>query len=230
MITVHYVSTRTLRGAATILTWNGRKWAFQKVPPAPKHSDFWLHGVSCISKSFCLAAGDYPLQGTIQPAFAVAWNGSKWRVVTSPTPKSSDGTALTGVSCVSAKDCQVVGGYLNKQFQFRSVGESWNGNNLTIRPTPDVKLTEGSQLRGVSCVSATFCMATGTLAARWNGSSWKAVPFPNASPILSITYGTSCVSKGNCAAAGDYASGLNALSLFVKWNGGTWKQQPGKNP
>lgn len=231
VITVHYVNTSaSFRGASKILIWNRGKWTFQKVPPAPQHSDFWLYGLSCKSTSFCLAAGDYPLHGTVQPAFAVAWNGRRWKVVPSATPKSSNGTALSAVSCVSAKDCQVVGSYLNKQFQFKTVGESWNGAKLTLRPTPDVKLGEGSQLRGVSCLSASFCMATGTLAARWNGSQWKQLPFPNASPILSITYGTSCTSKVKCAAAGDYTSGLNALSLFVKWNGSAWTRQPGKNP
>jgi hypothetical protein len=230
VITGHYVSTRLFHGLASVLTWNGRSWAIGKVPAAPKSTDDWLYGVSCTSKSFCLAVGDYLTHGTGQPTLAASWNGKAWKLRHSQDPSPSNGNSLTGVSCISPRSCQAIGDYLTKVFAFHSLGESWNGTALTLRKTPDVTATEGSQLRGVSCLSAMFCMATGTLAARWNGTAWKQLAFPQASPILSITYGTSCVSKSNCTAAGDYTTEAGGFSLFVHWNGTSWSKQTGKNP
>ena len=231
VITGHYVSGKTGHGLVSSLVWNGKTWSIEKVPAAPKGTNDWLYGISCTSKSFCLAVGDDYIHGEVQPAMAASWNGKAWKLRPAQTPKASNGTALLGVSCTSAKSCQAVGNYLNHGLAFASVGESWNGTALKLRATPDTGPSgEGSTLRGVYCLSANLCMATGTMAARWNGVSWKPLAFPQASPVLSLAYGISCTSTSNCTAAGDYTITTGALSLFAKWNGSSWKQQKGKNP
>jgi len=231
VITGHYVSVKTGVGLVSSLVWNGKSWSAEKVPAAPRGTDDWLYGISCTSKSFCLAVGDDYVHGQVQPAMAASWNGKAWKLRPAQNPKGNDGTALLGVSCTSARSCQAVGDYLNPGLAFSSLGESWNGSALKLRATPDTGPSgEGSTLRGVYCLSAGLCMATGTMAARWNGASWKPLAFPQASAVLSVTYGVSCTSKSNCTAAGDYTVKTGALSLFVKWNGISWKQQKGANP
>ena len=71
-----------------------------------------LHGVSCASTSNCVTVGGRSATakgpgGTL----AEKWNGTKWSVVTSPNPAGSDGAALNGVACASAKSCLAVGDF-----------------------------------------------------------------------------------------------------------------------
>jgi len=60
-----------------------------------------------------------------------------------------------------------------------TLAEVWDGTSWSSRPTPNPKDpgTNGSVLSGVSCASATACMAVGHyyagLAEAWNGTSWS---------------------------------------------------------
>jgi hypothetical protein len=86
-------------------------------------------------------------------------------------------------------------------------------------------------LNGVSCSSATACIAvgstsTGTLAERWNGMQWAVQPTPDvAGASLSSV---SCSSATACTAVGDVLSSAsgNRVTLAERWNGTTWAIQP----
>jgi len=92
-----------------------------------------------------------------------------------------------------------------------------------------------SQLHGVSCTSATFCMAVGeqgtssggatTLAERWNGSAWSIVASPNpAASKFSRLYAVSCPSPSDCTAVGSQFNATTKISktLVERWNGKKW--------
>jgi len=101
--------------------------------------------------------------------------------------------------------------------------ESGPGESLTTVLSP---LEKASDLSGVSCVSATFCMAVGhyedvtidaiqPLTEMWNGTTWTFVPSPSTSVATpQVLNAVSCVSPTSCMAVGD--------GLIESWNGTAW--------
>ncbi len=83
-------------------------------------------------------------------------------------------------------------------------------------------------LSGVSCVSATYCMAVGSgpsgpLALLWNGATWRktAVPLP-AGSTAGFLSSVSCTSAAYCVAVGRYGMQPVVFSLVETWNGKAW--------
>jgi hypothetical protein len=93
--------------------WNGTSWRIQPTPnPAnfqQSAAEVALDGVSCTSATACTASGEYSPGGTAA-YFAEAWNGSSWRLQTTPTPAGFTHGALLGTSCALAR-CTVVGAW-----------------------------------------------------------------------------------------------------------------------
>src|SRR5436190_1284096 len=154
-------------------------WSIEHTPNPTGGSNSDLSGVSCPSTRACTAVGGYN-KGTTFVALAERWNGTKWSIKHTPKPTGSSNSALSGVSCTSARACIAVGSY-NNGTTLVALAERWNGTKWSIQHTP--KPTGGSNigLRGVSCVSARACMAVGSynngttsvaLAERWNGTKW----------------------------------------------------------
>jgi hypothetical protein len=91
----------------------------------------------------------------------------------------------------------------------------------------------------VSCTSASACTAVGsystvtddfgTLAERWNGTTWAIQATPNPSDsIFPGLYAVSCTSASACTAVdGDSDAGVE---LAEYWNGTTWAIQATPNP
>jgi hypothetical protein len=99
------------------------------------------------------------------------------------------------------------------------------------------------QLSGVSCVSATTCVAVGdvadtsglstTLVEAWNGASWTIQSTPNpATSSNSHLTSDSCGSANACTAAGNYydTTSHNVLPLVEAWNGVSWTIQSTPSP
>ncbi len=111
-------------------------------------------------------------------------------------------------------------------------------DSVTVVPTPNAGAGLPSYLTGVSCVSASFCVATGyfdsgpfqTLAMTWNGTTWALQSTPNAGSGLSNNLiGVSCVSASFCVATG-YSSDATFQTLALVWDGSTWTVTPTPNP
>jgi hypothetical protein len=112
----------------------------------------------------------------------------------------------------------------------------------TLEKSANVTLP-GGQIRSMSCLSATSCVAVGsfvnssgitdTLAEAWNGKSWHKQTTPSiasdtvpaVSPALT---GVSCPVAGFCEAVGAYSvPGTNASVILAEsWNGAAWTIQP----
>lgn len=94
-------------------------------------------------------------------------------------------------------------------------------------------------LAGVSCSSATACMAVGgtlspyargrSLAARWNGHRWSIQPTPNPrrTPNSSLV-GVSCPLAAACMAVGETNSsnGREYVPFTERWDGHRWSIEP----
>ena len=212
--------------------WNGRKWVVQ---PMPRVKVGALYGVSCSSARACIAVG-YGPRGTL----AERWNSRRWVVQPTPNPSGSKDGVLVGVSCSSATACTAVGNSNATGSKFDTVAERWNGTKWVLQSTPN-PVTNGSELLGVSCSSATSCTAVGdnnisdsrsdTLAEHWNGAKWsvQATPQHPHGDESELT-GVSCRSATACTAVGNSGSINGTVTLAERWNGRKWVVQPTPSP
>lgn len=218
-------------------TWDGTTWTSSTpvVPSGTSQTGALLFSVSCASASFCMAvgnAGSDPL--------AEEWNGTSWSLTTVANPSSTNpntSTSFAGVSCPSASFCAAVGSvsnYSQTSPTETTLAEMWSGSSWAVAATPDTSQPENS-LGGVSCSSASLCMAVGSgadysaspmtssvLAAEWNGTSWTQVSAPGPSSNDNFE-GISCPtgSSGSfCMAVGSTSSGTG--TLVEVWDGSSW--------
>jgi hypothetical protein len=213
--------------------WDGHRWSIQSLPPVGNGgADFTA--VSCRHPA-CTAVGDYFGQNDEGPGtapLAMRWNGTTWAVQPTPGDATENETsALTGVSCPSARSCTGVG-----------ISDSggplilrWNGARWRSRSVAG-NFALNYALNGVSCPSATACMAIGSsAAARWNGRTWASqhIRVPKGANGLSLG-AVSCSSASRCTAVGfknmTVSLVKDILTVAERWNGHTWTAQPTRSP
>jgi hypothetical protein len=153
-----------------IESWNGRRWSLG--PSQDKPSDPALYGVSCISAGACTAAGAYFDDAIVPPAeqtLVESGNSSGLSVVPSPNAGGAGiENSLASVSCASRRACIAVGNASEGNVtNGGALIEAWNGTRWSIVPS-HITRRVATILYGVSCPSATMCMATG---ARYTSSS-----------------------------------------------------------
>ena len=162
--------------------WNGQAWSFVRPPTIT--GDMFGEAVTAIAPDDAWAVGD-SAGGTV----SAHWNGTRWALV--PTPKLNDGSApqnfLTGVTAPAANNVWASGyeGNANQQNFAVPYVLHWNGTKWSLTKVPNAG-TEGSQLRGVTAVSATDIWVAGetleadgsllSLTEHFDGTSWSLVP------------------------------------------------------
>jgi hypothetical protein len=167
---------------------------------------------------------------------AERWNGTTWTI--QPTPDTS-GSSLNGVACTSANACTAVG-----SSNGATLAERWNGTIWTVQttPIPDTgpALGGGGSLTGVSCTSATACIAVGwedicdftcgccglALAERWDGTTWTIQDTIDSTPaiIYSTFSAVSCSAATACTAVGSAPANVGG-TLAERWDGNRWTVQ-----
>ncbi len=227
--------------------WGGSNWQVQSIPNpiglTGTQDSSVIAGVSCTSATACIAVGSaYDQVEGIHGIFAEAWDGSGWQLQTIPSPVTT--ASLTAVSCTSATACIAVGYYdtIDTGAQV-TLAEVWNGSSWQVQSTPDPTGATSSQLSGVSCSSATACIAVGdyndsagnevTLAERWDGSSWQLQSTPNPTGATSSALnGVSCPSAKSCTAVGSYVNPRTdtQVTLAERWSGSRWHMRRPPNP
>ena len=185
-------------GLTLIERWDRKRWAFQRNPGTGwcTASNGWpnveLNGVSCKSKSMCVAVGDSvtgsgsaldsvhrihpftfgaPLFPYGEGAIAERWNGRTWSDI-SPQRGEQQGRLL-GVSCRAGACTGVGGGGLDSQGEATApVVDLWNGITWTY---PNTHTFGGKSnaitLDAVSCPSPRACIAVG-----WNSPASHSQP------------------------------------------------------
>ncbi|MBV9383470.1 MAG: hypothetical protein JO242_22765 [Streptosporangiaceae bacterium] len=162
--------------------WNGTKWSF--VPPPSIAGDIFGRAVTTISATDAWAVGD-----TATATISAHWNGQAWSFVS--TPFLQDGAAptnfLTGVTATGPNNVWASGyeGNVNQQNFALPYVLHWNGTAWSLTKVPNSG-SEGSQLRGITALSATDLWAAGetleddgsllTLTEHFNGKSWSTAP------------------------------------------------------
>jgi hypothetical protein len=234
-------------GAAPLAdSWNGSRWTQLANPKTPSGSELGMLGsVACVAAKSCMATGfDVSSTAVNGGEIAETWNGSAWTITKTPAPGKNTGDQLIGVSCLSLKNCSAVGesntvsGTTVKEAGY---AQHWNGTTWSTVTVPWAKSAGNTALIGVSCVSATYCVAVGTsninendisndsgkaASAVYNGKTWtvESVPAP-AKGKGSVLGGIVCRSTTYCAAVGmtGPATSTNGNGESGFWNGKTWK-------
>ncbi len=221
-------SSLTFTQMPLIERWNGSEWKVQ-TPAVPKEAwAAWLYDISCPTSSFCMASGEWQVKGTYAlAALTEVWNGTEWKLVSTPTPSGAKFSQLDGVSCLSSNECVTVGEYEASSHRLTLV-EHWNGTEWQIQSSPNPG-SGTNQLYAVSCTSEANCMATGsyvnsagstvTLAERWNGKEWSVqAPVNPVGGKDDQLAGISCTIWARCMATGGYeTSGGMAEAIAEKY-------------
>jgi hypothetical protein len=159
-----------------------------------------------------------------------------------PLPSAGATGILYSVSCVSATECVAVGYFGHSSSGRHLLAERWDGTTWSARELPLPSGGTLGEFQGVSCGSATDCIAVGyydsiddsiglPLAARWNGTRWSVQAIPLPSGESGELAAVSCTSSVRCTAVGEtrLASDTSA-TLAERWNGHTWTAQSTPDP
>jgi hypothetical protein len=212
-------------------------------------ADYELASVAPVTSNNVWAVGKRGTNSTFS-SLIEHWDGSRWKVVSSPNPKGATDTELTGVAALSSSNVWAVG-FARIGTQQQSVVEHWNGHAWSLVKSPNQ--SGSTRLLGISTLSANNIWAVGvnqnglsewTLIEHWDGSKWQIVPSANPSGSLNELTGVKALSANDIWAVGDalgYATGGGGgLSTGVHphsggggtfsgfhpvaehWNGSTW--------
>jgi hypothetical protein len=208
--------------------WNGTTWAIQPTPSSYSGgagSGSELAAVSCSSATACTAAGASTKTSGNGLTLAEGWDGSTWAVQSTPNPSGATNPVFFAVSCPSATACTGTGAaYYNNADPVvqDNLAEGRNGTGWALRSPPTPPGPTYSGLAGVSCASATACIAAGfsggvTIAEQWNGSGWtvQSTPGPAAATVSSLA-AVSCSSATRCTAVGSAGTGSSSSGVLAE--------------
>jgi hypothetical protein len=237
-------------GAMVLLAeaWNGRKWRIQATPSPAGSTGSEFLAVSCSAAAACAAVGATTIStpggrgasggGSATVSLAERWNGTSWRVQSTPSPGRSVGTGLAAVSCSAATACTAAGSYGTASHLARATAAAWGGRSWHRQATPSpAGASVSSGLIGLSCASPRACTAAGfgtgrggdsmPLTERWDGARWRIQRSPVPAGAVSATLnGVSCSAPRTCTAVGQYfGAGQRELPLAERWTGGQWRLQ-----
>ncbi len=207
--------------------WNGTSWAIEQIPEPAGASTADLFGVSCPAATTCEVAGQVALPADAN-VLADGWNGTSWTLQAPVQPIGATSNSFSAVSCVSASDCEAAGSYYDAAGSQVSLAEVWSGTSWKIQATPSPAQGSTSTLTGVSCVSGSFCEASGSndngsaaFAEKWNGTAWQHQSAPGKGALAAV----SCVSASFCEAVGVKVTTSGTGPLAETWNGTAWSTQ-----
>jgi hypothetical protein len=190
--------------------WNGHDWRVtQPVTPAGTIGEV-LSGVSCVSRTACMAVGDS--SNGVDETLAEFWNGSRWRMLA----PLSDESWFGSVSCSSAEQCAAVGVSGINPPDESALAAHWDGARWASRSTAQTLADgdEAGEFAGVSCPAQDFCMAvgygSGSIVETWDGTGWRPIPSPPGQQFDAVA----CGSAVSCIAG-------TGTKIYL-WRSGRW--------
>ncbi len=149
---------------AEVYTSTSKKWAIQESPNPAGAKASSLAGVSCTAAEACTAVGYYVTSGGVEETLAEVYTSTskKWAIQESPNPAGAKASSLAGVSCTAAEACTAVGHYVTSGGVEETLAEVFTSTakKWAIQETPNAE-EEKNSLAGVSCKTATTCIAAG---------------------------------------------------------------------
>lgn len=218
-----------------ILRWNGSAWAPAGQPSLAGNSS--LDDVDAPAATDAWAVGTRTGSGGGLRTLVEHWDGTRWSVVSSPSPNANGLNYLFGVRSVPSSPGTVwaVG-------SFSTPGSSIGSTKLILQrsggtwrqfATPAVTVTDFLEAVDATGPNDAWTVGWGStspfggtavgIALRWNGSSWTSAPIPQPSPIM--LFGVEALAADDVWAVGHtYLGGPHWIPLILHWNGATWSR------
>jgi sugar lactone lactonase YvrE len=211
------------------------QWSLGELPSPTGSVATALFGASCVSSEWCAAVG---ISQQPYAPLAEVWNGKegRWAAQSAQVPGAQE-AHLSGVSCTSTTACTAVGEYaLVGATPATPLAERWNGTAWSIQTVPHPSGATETALSGVSCSSASECMAVGwtksssgtisPFAALWANGTWteRTPESPVEGGAVTALSGVSCSSGSFCLAVGRTKGESSSEAGFAeRWSGSGWK-------
>jgi hypothetical protein len=121
---------------------------------------------------------------------------------------------LEGVSCISSTACTAAGYFRNSGGSQEPLAATWSGAAWADHEMPVPSGANSGTVQGVSCASASACVAAGysfatiggtisLVAESWNGVNWTVSVLPNPVGAKSaLLEGVACAAATACTAVG----------------------------
>jgi len=106
--------------------WNGSAWTTQATPNLPNGAVSRLEGVSCKTRTACVAVGS---------GLSESWDGTSWTLQLLAKPRHGDEPDLARVSCPALKSCTAADTFEQDAILTLLV-EHWNGTTWKVQQTP----------------------------------------------------------------------------------------------
>ena len=151
-----------------------------------------------------------------------ALGGSSAQAAAAPGLQYND--TLSAVSCPAVGTCMAVGTNTSADSVQSPVAEEWHDGSWQVFTVPGLL-----DLFGVSCASATYCVAVGgsdgqAASELWNGQTWQPLTTQNAGGPASLLYSVDCLSATDCMAVGyGWPNDDQENTLVERWNGHDWR-------
>jgi hypothetical protein len=164
--------------------------------------------------------------------------GGRWTIVPSPTVAGGSGSVLAGVACATTTHCIAVGSSEDLTSTPLTLIEENTGSGWAIVPSPNpIAFGHGiGYLAGVTCATATHCMAVGayvsdsghsqTLIEETTGGGWSIVPSPNTSSGEDNSLSSLACDARRCIAVGSRGY---SKTLIEENTGSGWTIVPSPN-
>jgi hypothetical protein len=195
-----------------------------------------LSGVDALTSNNVWAVG-YSTSSGRQKTLIERWNGTQWRVVTSPNAGTSGDNALTSVDALSSTNAWAVGSSRTATSR-KSLIQRWNGTSWTIVSSPNPG-TIGNSLLGVEATGPNDIWAVGwknsgnglrSLLLHYDGTGWtEGAGVPRVGTGDNVLTGISAVGNDDIWATGYYVDGTQYKTLTLHYNGTTWSHVPSSN-
>ena len=217
-------------------SWNGSKWHIVSGTGLAGVAFSALNDVACPTAKLCLVIGDGGSTKHFQDA-AYTWrNGSTWKRVTVPHPSRARSSELGALACADAAHCLAVGNYTSSAGKFLPFAALWHSGHWRVITVPAIRGQRETFFQGISCPTATKCVAVGNtedntkgeffhaLTDVWSGGKWHAAPLRKAPSVL---ISASCPTATRCFASGYTFPSTKSFAhqLIEAWNGKTWTVQ-----
>jgi len=215
--------------------WNGQRWVTEAVPGRPQRGLVTSPGeVACGGPASCVLVGDHYQVAAAPSMVAESGGGATWSITQWTDPHGAKMGWLGDVSCAGPSFCMAVGADSASGFAAEhAFAELWAGRSWLRLSPPGPARARWSELGGLSCVSATDCVAVGGyqnsarrvlgFADTWNGHGWALAATPSAPGARQTIFNAvSCASATTCMAVG-YGAGPGERQLAERLSGGRWR-------
>ncbi len=143
--------------------WDGSSWSPVTVEWPGNLVLARLDAVECAAVGACVAAG-FGLRSNQSHAgtLVARWDGGAWSVPRTPSLPHASVSELQAVACSSSSRCLAVGiGETGRTSEFKALAIVGDGDAWSLSAPINPRGAEPAGLGGVSCTSASFCMAVG---------------------------------------------------------------------